>query len=139
MLSNTLNTNEIKNTAGTGVPFSRLSISDRQSVFAATAETPVAPHRLTISHSESGTGFKKRRRSVIRFDKTVVSNVDNVTPITHSAYMVLDFAVGATSVTTDAATCLAELISFAASLGASTTILYDASGNGAATLLNGGL
>jgi hypothetical protein len=139
MLSNTLNTNEIKNSAGTEVEFSRLSTSDRQTVFQQVAETPSAPHRLTISHLESGTGMKKRRRSVVRFDKTVISGVDSVTPITVSAYAVLDHPIGASTSNAEAANALAELMSFLASLGASTTILYDGTGNGAVSLLNGAL
>lgn len=139
MLSNTLNTNEIKNAAGTEVEFSRLSSSDRSTVFAQVGETPSLPHRLTISHQESGSGMKKRRRSLIRFDKTSISGVDSVTPITTSGYIVLDYPTGASTTSTVAADVLAELMSFCASLGATTTILYDCTGNGAATLLNGGL
>lgn len=139
MLSNTLNTNEIKNSAGTEVEFSRLSTSDRQTVFAQIAETPSAPHRLTIAHQETGSGMKLRRRSVVRFDKTVISGVDSVTPITVSAYCVLDFPVGASSTAAEATNVVAELMSFLASLGADTTILYNGTGNGAAALLTGGL
>jgi hypothetical protein len=139
MLSNTLNTNEIKNSAGTEVEFSRLSTGIRDTVFAQISETPYLPHRLAIKHQETGSGLSKRRRSVVRFDKTVISAVDNLTPITYSAYGVLDYPVGAATTSAEAAHVLAELMSFMASLGASTTILYDCTGNGAATMLNGGL
>lgn len=139
MLSNTLNTNEIKNSAGTEVEFQNLWREGREAVFAQITETPSLPHRMSIKHQESGTGMKRRRRSVIRFDKTVISGVDSVTPITNSAYYVQDYAVGASSTSAEMANVNAELISFLASLGASTTILYDNTGNGLATLLNGGL
>lgn len=139
MLSNTLNTNEIKNSAGTEVEFSRLSTSDRQTVFAQISETPSAPHRMTIGHQESGSGMKQRRRSVIRFDKTVISGVDSVTPITVSAYAVLDFPIGASTSSAEAANVLAELMSFLATTGAATTVLFDGTGNGATALLTGGL
>jgi len=139
MLSNTLNTNEIKNSAGTEVEFSRLSVTDRQTVFSQIAETPSLPHRLTIAHQESGVGMTRRRRSVVRVDKTTLSGVDTITPITTSAYMVLDFPIGASLTAGEAANVIAELVSFVASLGASTTILYDGTGNGAASLLNGAL
>jgi hypothetical protein len=139
MLSNTLNTNEVKNSAGTEVEFTRLSIGDRATVFAQIAETPSSPHRLSIKHLESGTGMKLRRRSLVRFDKTVVSGVDSITPITISAYSVADLPVGAMTSSAEAAHVIAELMSFLASLGATTTILYDGTGNGAAALLSGGL
>jgi hypothetical protein len=139
MLSNTLNTNEIKNAAGTEVEFQRLSSSSRTAEFAQITEAPATPHRLNISHQEVGVGIKKRRRSVVRFDKTVVSTVDSASLVTVSAYTVLDFPVGALLANTEATNVLAELMSFCASLGASTTILYDCTGNGAATLVNGGL
>lgn len=139
MLSNTLVTNEIKNSGGTEVEFGRIGISDRSTEFAAVAETPSAPHRLKISHLESGSGLNKRRRSLVRFDKTVISTVDSETPVVVSAYAVLDSPVGALTANTEPTHVLAELMSFMASLGASTTILYDGTGNGAASLLSGGL
>lgn len=139
MLSNTLNTNEIKNSAGAEVEFTRLSVSDRQTVFAQISESPSAPHRLTISHQETGSGFKKRRRSLVRIDKTVISGVDTITPITVSAYCVLDIPVGAMTSDAEAANALAEVMSFIASLGVSTTILYDGTGNGGVALIKGGL
>ena len=139
MLSNTLVTNEIKNAAGTEVEFQRISTNNRQTEFAAVGESPSLPHRLKISHLESGAALKLRRRSVVRFDKTVISGVDSVTPVTVSAYLVMDIPVGAMSAITEATNVLAELLSFSASLGASTTILFDGTGNGAVALLGGGL
>jgi len=137
MLSNTLVTNEVKNSAGTEQEFSRISSGIRQTEFALNSESPSAPHRLRISHVESGSGIKLRRRSVVRFDKTVISSVDSVTPVTVSAYAVMDIPVGALTTTAEPANVLANLMSFVASLGASTTILYDGTGNGAVTLLTG--
>lgn len=139
MLSNTLNTNEVKNAAGTEVEFSRLSTSQRETVFSQIAETPSLPHRLSIKHTETGKDMKLRRRSLVRFDKTVISGVDNITPITISAYAVLDLPVGAMSAITEGTNVMAELMSFLASTGATTTILYDGTGNGAKSLLEGGL
>lgn len=138
MLSNTLNTNEVKNSAGSEVEFTRLSTNERSTVFAQIAETPSSPHRLSIAHQETGVGMKKRRRSVVRIDKTVISGVDSVTPITVSAYIVLDFPVGASTTSAEAANTLAELLSFSTTLGG-TTVLYDGTGNGASALLSGGL
>jgi len=138
-LATSLNTNEIKNSAGTEVEFQRLSSKDRQVLYAQITEQYALPHRMTVSHQESGSGLKKRRRSVVRFDKTVMSTVDTTLPVTISAYTVLDTPVGALLATTEPAHVLAELMSFCASLGASTTILYDCTGNGAAALISGGL
>jgi len=139
VLSNSLVTSEVKNSSGTEVEFSRIAISDRATEFQMVSELPSSPHRLKISHLESGTGLNKRRRSLVRFDKTVISGVDSETPVTVSAYAVLDSPVGALTANTEPAHVLAELMSFLASLGASTTILYDGTGNGAAALLAGGL
>lgn len=138
MLSNTLNTNEVKNAAGTEVEFTRLSTGERSTVFGQVSESPSSPHRLTISHQETGTGLKLRRRSLLRFDKTVVSTVDNATPVTASAYIVLDAPVGALTANTEIANVLAELLSFTGTQ-ASSTLLYDGTGNGAAALLSGGI
>jgi len=139
MLSNTLNTNEVKNAAGTEVEFQRIATNERSTEFALITETPALPHRLRVQHQETGSGIKRRRRSVVRVDKTVISTVDSVTPVTASAYVVLDAPVGALAANTEMANVIAEVVSFVASLGASTTILYDGTGNGAAALLTGGL
>lgn len=139
MLSNTLNTNQVKDSAGTEVEYSRLSISDRSTEFAKIGEQPNLEDRMSIKHTESGIGMKKRRRSVTRFDLTSISGVDSVTPITDSAYLVLDRAIGASTNNTSAANVLARLMSFVASDGSGTTIKYDGTGSGADALLNGGL
>lgn len=139
MLSNLLNTNEIKDAAGAEVEFTRLSLGDRTSEFAKVSESPNLPQRLVIRHQETGVGMKKRRRSVIRFDLTSISGVDSATPITDSAYVVLDSPVGASTSSAQAAKALAHLMSFLATTGAATTVLFDGTGNGAKTLLNGDL
>lgn len=139
MLSTTLNTNEIKNAAGTEVEFGSHSASGSSKVYQQIAEQPNLPHRLTISHSETGTGMKMRRRSLVRFDKTVISGVDSATPITVSAYAVLDFPVGASTSSTEASNVLAELMSFLATTGAGTTVLFNCTGSGADAMLNGTL
>jgi hypothetical protein len=139
-LANSLVTNEIKNSAGTEVEFTRLSTGpDRSTIFRAVLETPALLHRLSISHQEVGSGLQRRRRSKVRFDKTVLSTVDSITPVTVSFYTVGDIPVGALAAITEPTHVLAELMSFMASLGATTTILYDGTGNGAVTLLNGDL
>lgn len=136
-MTNDLNTNEIKNPAGTEVEFTRISTGPREGVWKATSETPNLPNRLTIKHSETGSGFNARRRSLVRFDKTIASTVDATKNVTVSAYAVLDAPVGACAAMADMDDPLAYLMSFVASLGASTTILYDCTGNGARALLNG--
>lgn len=139
MLSNTLNTNEIKNAAGTEQEFQRLSSSARETMFGLITESPALPHRLSIKHAEVGSGIAKRRRSLVRFDKTVISTVDNVTPVTVSAYAVLDAPIGALSAATELANVLANLNSFLSTTGAGTTVLFDGTGNGSSALLYGGL
>jgi hypothetical protein len=139
MLNNTLNTNEVKNSAGTEVEFSRLSTVGRSTVFSMITETPSLPYRLSISHAESGSGVKRIRRSLVRFDKTVMSTVDTTLPVVISDYWVQVAPVGALVANTEMVHVLANLMSFVASLGASTTILYDGTGNGAQVLLTGGL
>jgi hypothetical protein len=139
MLSNTLNTNEVKNASGTEVEFDHLDSDGRSRIFKQINEAPALQHRLLINHQEIGSGLTKRRRSRVGFSKTIISTVDNVTPVTILVYKVCDYPVGALLASTEMANVLAESISFEASLGASTTILYDCSGNGASVLLNGSL
>jgi hypothetical protein len=139
MLANTLNTNEIKNAAGTEVEFGHQLNEGRTRVFQQLLELPAFPHRLRIAHIESGSGLRLVRRSLVRFDKTVISTVDNITPVVCSALTQVVYPIGALIAKTEMTNVLAECMSFCASLGASTTILYDCSGNGADALINGTL
>lgn len=139
MLNNTLVTNEVKNAAGVEIEFNRISSLDRATVFAKVSESPAAPHRLTVSHQETGVAMKKRRRSLVRFDITSESDVDDATPVTTSCYIVLDAPVGALTTNAKLAEALANVMSFVATTGAGTTVLFDGSGNGASALLNGTL
>jgi hypothetical protein len=132
-----LNTNEIKDRTGAEVEFTQISLGARESKYKAVLELPAYPSRLTIKHSETGSGVGLRRRSLIRFDKTVIGMVDATKPSTYSAYAVIDYPVGNATSNTTMTDVLAYLMSFAASLGASTTILYDGTGNGARALLAG--
>lgn len=137
MLSNSLVTNEVKDAAAAEVEFSRLSQLDRSTEFAKVGEAPNAPYRLKISHQETGVGDNARRRSVVRFDKGLVCA--NLPTKTVSAYCVLDVPIGVMQDTTEAKNVLANLMSFLATTGAATTVLFDCTGNGASTLISGGL
>lgn len=137
MLPSNLTTNEVKNSAGTEVEFNRLSTADRSVVFAQVGEAPNAPHRLKVEHQENGVGSKRVRRSLVRVDKTV-SGADG-TPVVFSSYMVVVSPVGNIASLAEAKNVTAELMSFVASLGASTTILYDCTGYGADAAVNGSL
>jgi hypothetical protein len=138
-LPTTLNTNEVKNSAGTEQEFGRLSQSDRQLVFNLLTEAPYTPHRITCSHTETGSATKRRRRSVVRVDKSIAGQVDTTVTEKISCYTVIDAPVGNMTTTTELANVVANLNSFMASLGASTTILYDGTGSGSAVLINGTL
>jgi len=134
-----LNTNEVKNRSGVEVEFRRQSSSARQLVFAQVGETPAAPHRITVSHQEIGSGTATRRRSVVRVDQMVSSNLDTTKMVKVSAYAVLDIPVGELASYDSAKDTLAELVSMLASRGASTTILFDCTGVAAEALVNGSL
>jgi hypothetical protein len=139
-LPTTLNTNEVKNSAGTEVEFNRLGPGvGRSVVFAQNGEAPYAPRRLTISHVETGVGVLRRRRGLIRFDYSTTGQYDSTKIERISAYTVLDSPIGNLTANDIPTHVLAYLNSFMASLGASTTILYDGTGNGTQALLTGGL
>lgn len=137
MLSITLNTNEVRNAAGTEVEFQSIDKQAREHVFAQITEQYALPHRLKVGHQESGKGISSKRRSVARIDKTVMSTVDTTKTCTVSAYKVLEVPIGALLSTAEAANVLAELDSFTATSGGA--ILLDGTGNGNAALLSGGL
>jgi len=138
MLANTLNTNEVKDSAAAEVEFERLQTEGRKTVFAKIGESPALPHRLSVSHVESGNGLRKIRRSAIRIDITSVSTVDSVTPVVSSAYVVVQSPIGALTAMTIPANALAEVMSFVSTLGTNTH-LYNGTGTGAAALLAGSI
>lgn len=139
MLSDTLNTNEVKDAAGVECEFTRQLINTRETVFQRVAESWALPHRFSIRHLETGAGLKRRRRSAIRFDKTIVSTVDNVTPVTASGVTYLDLPVGALLANSEGANVLANLLSILATTGAGTTVLFNCTGTAAVPLLEGSL
>lgn len=138
MLPTSLNTNEVKNALGAEVEFEHLKQLTNGRVFAMKNEIPSQIHRLMISHQESGSGLKLRRRSVVRIDKYVPSTVDTSLVVPVSAYQVLDAPMGALLTMDEPKNVLAELMSFIASTGADTTIKFDCTGSGAAVLISGG-
>nr|QDH86553.1 MAG: hypothetical protein H1BulkLitter5580_000002 [Leviviridae sp.] len=137
MLPTNLTTNEVKDAAGAEIEFLRIGTEGRKVVFAKSGEAPNAPHRITVQHTEIGTGVALRRRSNIRVDKTVTGVSLAPRVVTFSA--TLDAPVGDLSADTEIKAVIANMVSFLASLGASTTILYDCTGNGAASLVQGSL
>jgi hypothetical protein len=137
MLPTNLTTNEVKDAASTEVEFNRISTEGRKVVFAKNGETPNLPYRLTVSHSEVGTGSSLRRRSMIRFDKTVAGV--SLTSRTVSAYVVLDAPTGDLSADTEIKNIIANLLGLLATTGAATTVLFDCTGYGATSLVQGSL
>lgn len=137
MFPTNLTTNEVKDSAGAEEEFLRLSQVDRKLVFAKNGEAPNAPHRLTISHSETGAGVAARRRSLLRIDKTVTGVSGD--PVVVSAYVVADIPIGDLAASTEPKKVLANLMSIFASTGANTTILFDCTGYGATALADGSL
>jgi len=139
MYPTTLNTNEVKNAAGVEVEFQRLSTSERQLVFFQVGEVPNNPHRLTVSHQETGSGLDLKRSSLVRIDKTIPGQVDTTKTAKIEAYCVVRVPLGQLTTYTEVSNAVAELMSTMASRGLSTTILYDGTGYGAEALINGSL
>lgn len=137
MLPANLTTNEVKNAAGTEEQFLRLRANERTVVFAKDGELPNLPHRLTISHTESGVGVNAVRRSLVRVDKTIAGV--NGEPVTISKYTVDVIPIGNIANYTEVTNVNANLLGFIATTGAATTVLFDGTGYGAAAAINGGL
>lgn len=136
-----LTNNEVKDRASASVSFTRLSTGPgREVLFAKAGEPPARPHRLSVKHSETGTGLTRRRRSVVRVDLTFTGHIDSTKTSTASAYLVLDVPVGNMTSTNEAADVIANLNQFCFTQGAAEVSLrLNGSGFGAAALLNGDL
>jgi len=135
-----LTTNEVKNASGTEVEFLHFDLlPSRKKVYALSGEAPNLRHRLSVEHSETGAGKNRRRRSKVGVDIESLSAVDSTTIVTTRAYTVVDSPVGAMTTTAILQTAVAELVSFIATTGAGTTVLYDGTGTGAVALIQGSL
>lgn len=139
MIPDSLSTNQIKDSTGAEVEFARKSNGDNVTLFAQVGESPALEHRLKVAHQEISSGISRRRRSVVRFSRKVVSDIDPTKVVEIVWQVTGDLPVGAVTSLADAKNVLAELMSFLASTGADTTIKYDCTGTGAAALLNGTL
>lgn len=135
MLNDTLVTNEVKDAAGLEVEFERISISGESTTFKPKVDDVANPIRLLVSHQRTGTGISKTRRSLLRFDKTITNTVSGDQGVC-SAYLVLSVPEGILENLNGPKAVLAFLMSFLATTGAATTVLFDCTGNGAAALLN---
>lgn len=139
MLSDLLNTNEIKNYSGTEVEFSRWTIGPTSTEFRAISANPSLTPILRIGHTESGKGIDRVRRSVVRFDYPAIGMVDTTKTCMSSAYCVGVVPIGQLTDINYPKMPLAMLMSFLATTGAATTVLFDGTGNGAKVILEGSL
>lgn len=139
MLPTNLTTNEIRDAASAEVEFLAYSRTNREVIYQVANELPNAPFRLKYSHLESGKGLNKRRRSLLRFDKSFVSEVDTSLIAAGSCYIVLDLPIGHMLDFDEAKSLTAATMSAFAFSGVGTTMLFDSTGYGAAALVNGTL
>lgn len=130
-----LNTNEIKNSAGTEVEFTRKSTQGQTVEYAQITEAPNRQHRMRLAHQMLGTGEDERRRSNLRFSKEITGVSGKVRTVTWS--LTMDIPTGDIADYTEPKNLMAEGLSFCASTGADTTIKFDCTGNGADAIVNG--
>lgn len=135
VLPTNLNTNEVKDRAGVEVEFLRFSSEGRVTIFAASGEVPSLPHRLKVSHVENGTGFAAVRRSLARVDKSFVGKSGKVAVC--SSYKIDVVPIGELDNLDIVKDVSAELDSFCATDGTTTTVKFDGSGTGSSALING--
>jgi hypothetical protein len=136
MLPTNLTSNEVKDSGGTEVEFLRSSVSGREVIFTKSGDFS-GLHQLIVSHAESGSGLRLRRRSRIGFQIQHVSTVDNLTPLISRCYIVHDIPIGGLVANTVPTSLLANLGSFVFLDGTGTTHLFAGTGSGAQCLLNG--
>lgn len=138
-LPSALNTNEVKNSAGTEVEFSHLQTIGRTREFVKTNESPGYPHRIKFAHREVGSGTNRRRQSVMRLEQTIVGQIDLDSTAKMVCQVTVDLPIGNLTAYSEPKNLLANLMSLLASQGATTTILFDNTGYGAEALINGSL
>jgi hypothetical protein len=138
-LPTNLTTNEVKNASGTEVEFLHFDAPPRGKIYHNAAVAPSEPQRIRFSHEESGISLKNKRRSLMETSIGVTGNDALGTPGKIVIRTVAEIPLGLLADFNDVAKAMAYHVSLLASQGASTTILYDGTGYGAAALINGTL
>jgi len=144
MLPTQLNTNEVKNAAGTEVEFVRLGPIEGRPLsveFSKSGELPAYPIRLFASHEFIGEGRSRRRRTVTGVNYTVSGAhlVDATIATIQKSYTVTDTPIGNLASMAAPQDAMAFLISMLASRGVDATIKYDGTGCFAEVHLGGNL
>lgn len=138
MLPDTLNANQIKDKAGAGVnTFESVNDEGRTRLFRNTAAAYNRPHELAIKHRETGVGLKLIRDSVIICSLVVTGDDGN--PVKVEYLQRLRVPMGNLASQDPVKEVIANGLSFSATTGAASTVLFDGTGNGAIALRNGSL
>jgi hypothetical protein len=72
-------------------------------------------------------------------EKSITGEADDTVVEKISANLALNCPVGNLTSTAELANVIAEMLSFCATTGSATTVLFDGSGSGASVLINGTL
>lgn len=144
MLPTNLNTNEVKNAAGTELEFYRrgpLPSNPMSLEFAWVSEVPGRPFRMHFAHQEQGDSRNKVRRSLHKTIHWLDSSqlIDATIPSFCMVTTVFQIPIGnLTTLTTikDVGACHGSSLM---SRGADSTILFNCTGVGMEALVNGSL
>jgi len=138
MISDNLNTNQVKNAAGTEIEFELKSRSENRAEWKKTSEVPGLPFRLVVQHQNIGSGVNQRRRSNLSILKLNQGGIDALKSVKTVCSFTLDIPVGnmPNQNLDDAKEVLAAAISMIASTGADTVVKFDGTGTAASALLN---
>lgn len=138
MLAESLNTNQIKNAAGTEKEFFKIGpLGDSGSKYQLIPQDITEPHVMNVRHAIEGTGVGRKRKSVIRFEKSTAGLVDATKQATCWAQVTTSVDIGNLENLDNLKEVLANLMSFLATTGAGTTVLFDCTGTGAVSILEG--
>jgi hypothetical protein len=135
-LADNLNTNELKNEAGTEVEYLNFDKGSRMKEWFKSGEVPGLPSHLKIQHREIGEGVDKKRQSNISLYITEIGSVDT----TKQAKSIGSFS---TTVPIGNIPNFAKITTVMACLGSlcytngTNTFVYDGTTPGAAALING--
>lgn len=138
-LPTNLTTNEVKDRAGTEVEFLFREEVGRSREYQKSGETPSLPERIKVQHQETGKNISLVRRSNLRVTKTVMSQVDSVTPVQIIFSGTLQVPQGHLNDLNATKDVMSYVNSILGTTGAGTTVLFDGTGTAATALINGTL
>jgi hypothetical protein len=136
-LETNLTDSEVLDSSSAELEFNHVRTEGAKRFLTVAGGNPSLPYDLTFGHQVIGAGINKRRRSMVRFDRSLIGEVDSDVVVVGSMYTVADIPIGNLDSYTEMISLLANLASILATAKGGATLAIDGTSPGADVLING--